>query len=101
MPLLVLDASGMRVGELEQLTWGDVDEQRGRWRISKTVAKTGHARWVTVPPVLFEAVMALVPREDRVSERRVFQGASGPTSFARRSHAHALRPAYRCSRRTA
>ena len=74
LPALVLDATGMRVGELEQLTWGDVDEPRGRWRVSAAVSKTGAARWVTPPPVLFEAVMALVPREDRTPERRVFQG---------------------------
>jgi integrase len=71
---VVLDASGMRVGELERLTWGDVDEPRGRWRVSAAVAKTGRARWVEVPPVLFEAVCALVAREDRVPERPVFQG---------------------------
>ena len=29
LPLLVLDATGMRLGELEGLTWGDVDEPRG------------------------------------------------------------------------
>jgi integrase len=28
--VLVLDETGMRVGELEALTWGDVDEPRGR-----------------------------------------------------------------------
>ena len=28
LPVLVLDATGMRVGELEALTWGDVDEPR-------------------------------------------------------------------------
>jgi integrase len=74
LPLLVLDATGMRVGELEALTWGDVDETRGRWRVKAAVAKTGAARWVQVPPVLFEAVSALVAREDRTPERRVFQG---------------------------
>jgi integrase len=74
LPLLVLDATGMRVGELEALTWGDVDEPRSRWRVSQTVSKTGRARWVGVPPVLLEAVGGLVPRDDRVSERRVFQG---------------------------
>jgi integrase len=74
LPLLVLDATGMRVGELEQLTWGDVDEIRGRWRVSQAVSKTGRARWVSVPPAIFEAVVALVPREDRTPERRVFQG---------------------------
>jgi hypothetical protein len=35
LPLLVLDATGMRIGELEALTWGDVDEPRGRWRVSQ------------------------------------------------------------------
>src|SRR6185437_7758552 len=52
LPLLVLDATGMRLGELEQVTWGDVDEGRTRWRVSQAVSKTGRARWVPVPPVL-------------------------------------------------
>jgi integrase len=67
----------MRVGELEALTWGDVDEARQRWRVSQTVAKTGQARWVAVPEVLFRAVLELVPRDDRTPERRVFQGMTG------------------------
>lgn len=66
----------MRVGELEALTWGDVDEPRLRWRVSQAVAKTGRARWVGIPEVLFEAVTALVPREDRTPQRRVFQGVT-------------------------
>ena len=74
LPLLVLDATGMRVGELEALTWGDVDEQRGRWRVTANVAKTGAARWVEPPEIVFAAVSALVPRDDRVPERPVFQG---------------------------
>jgi integrase len=77
LPALVLDASGMRIGELEGLTWGDVDEPRQRWRVSGAVAKTGRARWVPVPAVLFEAVTRLVPREDRVPERPVFEGFGG------------------------
>jgi integrase len=77
LPALVLDASGMRIGELEGLTWGDIDEPRQRWRVSGAVAKTGRARWVPVPPTLFEAVTRLVPREDRVPERPVFQGFGG------------------------
>jgi integrase len=77
LPLLVLDATGMRLGELEALTWADVDEPRGRWRVSAAVSKTRRARWVQVPPVLFEAVTALVARDDRVPERRLFQGFVG------------------------
>jgi integrase len=64
----------MRIGELEGLTWGDVDEPRQRWRVSGAVAKTGRARWVPVSPELFQAVVALVPRDDRIPERPVFQG---------------------------
>jgi len=73
LPLVVLDATGMRVGELEALTWGDVDEPRQRWRVSQAVAKTGRARWVAVPSEVFLAVCELSAREDRVSERPVFQ----------------------------
>jgi integrase len=76
LPLLVLDATGMRVGELEALTWADVDEPRSRFRVSRAVAKTRYGRFVSVPPVLFEAVLELCPRDDRVPERRVFQGVS-------------------------
>jgi integrase len=77
LPLIVLDATGMRLGELEGLRWGDVDERRGRWRVSRAVAKTGHGRWVSVPPVVFEAVLGLVAREDRTADRKVFQGFGG------------------------
>jgi integrase len=59
------------------LTWGDVDESRGRWRVSQAVSKTSRARWVNVPPVLFEAVCGLVARDDRTPERPVFQGFGG------------------------
>ena len=71
LPLLVLDATGMRVGELEALLWGDIDEPRGRWRIA--TSKTGRPRWVSPPPFILEAVLALCPREDRHPERRVFE----------------------------
>ena len=74
LPLLVLDATGRRIGELEQLTWGDVDEPHGRWRVSAGVSKSGTARWVTPPSELFEAVTRLVAREDRTPERQVFMG---------------------------
>jgi integrase len=77
LPLLVLDATGMRLGELEALVWGDVDEPRGRWRVSQAVSKTGRGRWVIPLPVLFEAVSALVPRDDRTPVRQVFLGFRG------------------------
>lgn len=74
LPLLTLDATGMRVGELEQLEWGDVDEPRGRWRVARKVSKTRRARWVSVHPTIYAAVLDLCPRDDRTPNRRVFQG---------------------------
>jgi integrase len=74
LPALVLEGTGQRVGELERLTWGDIDEARGRWRVSAGASKTGRARWVQVPPDLFAAVSELVPRDDRSPERPVFGG---------------------------
>ena len=47
-----------------------------RWRVPQAVSKTGRARWVQVPEVLFETVIDLVPREDRDLESRVFDGFS-------------------------
>jgi integrase len=74
LPLLVLDATGMRLGELERLTWGDVDETRRRWRVSAAVSKTGRARWIDVHEAIFQAVLDLCPRDDRTPTRPVFQG---------------------------
>jgi integrase len=71
LPALLLDATGMRIGELEALTWGDVDEPRGRWRIA--TSKTGRPRWVSPPPLLLGAVLDLCPRDDRHPDRRVFE----------------------------
>jgi integrase len=75
LPVLVLDATGMRVGELEALTWGDVDEPRGRWRVA--TSKTGRPRFVTPPEDLYGRVLELCPRDDRAPERRVFEGVTG------------------------
>jgi integrase len=39
LPVLYLDATWMRVGELEKLRWRDVDEREGRWRVSRARAE--------------------------------------------------------------
>lgn len=74
LPLLVLDACGMRISELENLTWGDVDELAVRWRVTAASAKTNQARWVPVHATVFDAVRKLVPREDRNLGGQVFAG---------------------------
>jgi integrase len=99
LPLLVLDATGMRVGELERLRSGSVDEPRGRWRVSRTVAKTGYGRWVSVPPLLYGAVLDLCPRDDRHTDRRVFEN-SAPTGCGMAISRAAPPPARQRSRRT-
>jgi integrase len=96
LPLLVLDATGMRVGELETLVWGDLDEPRGRWRIA--TSKTGCPRWVSPPPLLLEAVLALWPREDRHPDRRVFEMFTSErfrTALTRAPRRRACRPSRR------
>jgi integrase len=53
-----------------------VDEARGRWRVSRAVAKTGRARWVSAPDPLFGAVLALKARDDRAPDGAVFDGVT-------------------------
>ena len=70
--LVVLDATGMRVGELESLTWGDLDIRESRWRVARQREKGRRGRWVPMPADVFAAVDDLVPREDRDLGARVF-----------------------------
>ncbi len=72
LPVLLLESTGLRVGELENLRWGDVDWTAGRLRIRASTAKTRRARWTQVPPDLLASVGALVPPEDRDLDARVF-----------------------------
>ncbi len=77
LAVVVLDATGMRAGELEErgLRCGDLDERNSRWRVRRAVEKGRRGRWVSLPPDLFAAVLAsLPPREDRDPERPVFTG---------------------------
>ena len=66
LAVIVLESTAMRVSELENLTWADLDAPRSRWRVSKQREKSRRGRWVPVPPDVMAAVEALVPREDRV-----------------------------------
>jgi integrase len=77
LAVLVLDATGMRVGELEErgLLCGDIDEANAQWRIRRAVEKGRRGRWISVPPDLLAAVLAtLQPREDRDPAAPVFPG---------------------------
>ena len=64
--VLALDATGVRVGELEAATIGDLDEERGAWLVRASVSKTRRARWVDLPADLLDVVLDRLPaREDR------------------------------------
>jgi integrase len=72
LPVLVLESTGMRAGELEGLRWGDLDPANARWRVARQREKGKRGRWVPVPTDVFTAVDALLPREDRDLEAPVF-----------------------------
>jgi integrase len=73
LPLRVLAETGMRVGEVAAVVWGDVDETALRFRVK--AGKTRAARrWVAVPEDVMGAVSETCPREDRSPNRPVFTG---------------------------
>jgi integrase len=75
--LLVLDATGARVGELEAARVGDLDENRQAWLVRAAVSKTRKARWIELPDELYAAVLdRLPPREDRDPAAPLFPGVT-------------------------
>lgn len=77
LALLVLDATGCRVGELEAAQVGDLDEERGAWLVRGAVSKTRRPRWVELPADLLEAIVERLPaREDRQREASLFADAT-------------------------
>ncbi|MFL5962594.1 MAG: tyrosine-type recombinase/integrase [Gaiellaceae bacterium] len=63
---LVLDATGIRVGEVEAATIGDLDEERGAWLIRASVSRARRPRLVDLPADLLEVVLNRLPaHEDR------------------------------------
>jgi integrase len=75
LPLRVLEQSGMRIGELRDLEWRDVDIAESRFRIRQGKTATAR-RWVNVPEWLMAEIIEMSPPDDRTPERRVFQGFS-------------------------
>jgi integrase len=75
--LLVLDATGVRIGELEAARVGDLDERRKAWLVRAAVAKTRRARWVELPDDLFHAIVERLPaREERDPEAPLLAGVT-------------------------
>ena len=79
LAIRTLEQTGMRVSELRDLAWGDVDAADSRFRIR--VGKTRAARrWVAVPAWVMAEVLETCPADDRTPQRRVFPGRPGRRS---------------------
>jgi integrase len=79
LPMRLIECLGLRVSECLELTYGDLDLASGRVRISKTRTKTASGqRWLALPNELRDELDALVPLEDRHSDRLVFPGVTIP-----------------------
>lgn len=76
--LRVIEATGLRVSELQRLTWGDVDVAQGRIRVvgSKTHAAR---RWVPLEDQVLEELVESCPHEDRRAGRPVVPGFNDQT----------------------
>jgi integrase len=77
LALLALDATGVRVGELEAARVGDLDETRKAWLVRAAVSKTRRPRWVELPSDLYRAIVYRLPaREDRNPDTPLFAGVT-------------------------
>lgn len=76
--LAVLEATGLRVGELTQLRWGDVDFLGGRLRVARGRTKGGTRgrRFVPAGASVLDGVAGLCPLEDRRLDEHVFGGVT-------------------------
>jgi integrase len=71
--LLVLDATGCRIGELAAAKVGDLDEGQKAWLVRAAVSKTRRRRWVKLPDDLFRPIVERLPaREDRDPDAPLF-----------------------------
>ena len=97
---LVLDATGVRVGELEAATLGDLDETRQSWLVRAAVSKTRRARWVALPDDCSPCSSSGYRLVRTATPRRRCSRASPPIGCVRRSPAPAATAAFRTSHRT-
>jgi integrase len=88
---ITIEQGGLRIGEAVALRWADVDVSGLRLRLPRTATKTNTARWVQLPKWLMVAIEDTCPLEDRVPERKVFQGLN--SSAGRQAMTRACRDA--------
>jgi integrase len=78
---ITIEQGALRLGEAVSLRWGDVDAANLRLRLPRSATKRDRARWVYLAAWLIDAIEATCPLEDRVPERRVFQGISEASAY--------------------
>jgi integrase len=88
---VTIEQGELRIGEAVALRWGDVDVAGLRLRLPRTATKTNSSRWVQLPAWLMRLLEDTCPAEDRVPERKVFQGFN--YSAARQAMGRACRDA--------
>lgn len=86
LPLRVLEQTGMRISEVSELAWRDVDVAGSRFRIGQGKT-TAARRWVQVPEWLMQQVHETTAPDDRTPDRLVFP------AFERKAAATAMRRA--------
>jgi integrase len=79
LAIRTLEQTGMRVSELRDLAWGDVDAAGSRFRIRQGKTRAAR-RWVAVPAWLMVEVLDTCPPDDRTPTRHVFPGRPGRRS---------------------
>jgi integrase len=78
---VTIEQGALRLGEAVNLKWGDVDAAGLRLRLPRSATKRDKARWIYLPEWLMDAIEATCPHEDRVPDRRVFQGITEASSY--------------------
>jgi integrase len=84
---VTIEQGALRLGEAVSLRWADVDAAGLRLRLPRAATKRDRARWVYVPEWLMKAIEDTCPLEDRVPERRVFQGITEASAYQAMSRA--------------
>jgi integrase len=78
---VTIEQGALRLGEAVNLRWADVDAAGSRLRLPRSATKRDRARWVYLPEWLIQAIEETCPLEDRVPERKVFQGITEASAY--------------------
>jgi hypothetical protein len=99
LPLIVLEQTAMRSGEVAKLVWGDVDVVESRFRLPRRSTKSNRPRWVQVPRCSWST--SPPPVRSRIEAPSVLSSpATRSTEPRRRSGPPARRPRFPGSPRT-